>query len=92
MLGTVDQILLGNNGGTSVLGITLDPCVSAVVTTSNSGASLEKSFALTVELSNDGTPALNRDETSFSSILSISREIDDNQSVSNCRPDSVVVD
>ena len=58
MLGTVDQILLGNNGGTSVLGIMLDPCVSAVVTTSNSGASLDKSSTLTVELSNDFKPVL----------------------------------
>ena len=82
--------------------MTLDLCVSAAVTTSNSGASLEKSSTLTVELSNDVTPTLavfdavlmpsNRDENSFSRVLSLSIDADDNQSVSNCRPDSAVAD
>ena len=87
MLGTIDGILLGNNDG-STLGMTLDLCVSAAVTTSTSGASLEKSSVFTVELSNDDTTALaafdavlkpsNGDETSLSRVLSLSRDIADN--------------
>ena len=57
MLGTINGILLGNNDD-STLGMTLDPCVSAAVITSNSGASLENSSMFIVELSNDGTTAL----------------------------------
>ena len=88
MLSAINGILLGNNGG-STLGMILDSCASTAVTTSNSGASLEKLSVSTFELSNDGTTTLaafdavlkprNGDETSFSRVLNISRDIADNR-------------
>ena len=82
---------IGNNDG-STLGMTLDPCANAAVKTSNSDASLQKSSVFTVELSNFGIIALaafdavlkpsNKDETSFSRVLSLSRDIADNRGVS----------
>ena len=57
VLGTVNGILLGNNGGRA-LGTALDPCVSDAITTSYTGASLENLSALKIEFTNDATSAL----------------------------------
>ena len=42
----------------SALGVILDPCVGAAVTTNTSGTSIEKVSAFTVAFFNDATPAL----------------------------------